>query len=169
MAKVLVVCSEFNKNLVEILYDQACHQLAQFCFEDQNPNHTYKDQNMDKTMIPSIIERSGWEVIRRNVPGAGEIPLVVQWAINAGPVQAVLALGVIIRGETRHYDFLCGFLERTLWDLQKTYSIPIVFSILMAENREQVEERIKRSRGAEGMKSLIQMIQLHGQIKKSSL
>ena len=44
---------------------------------------------------------------------------------------AVLALGVIIKGQTGHYDFLNGFLQKSLWDLQKTYSIPILFSILM--------------------------------------
>ena len=169
MVKTLVICSEFNTDLVEPLYDQACHQLAQFCFENQNPNQPYKDQNIDKTMIPSLIKQSGWEVIRRNVPGVGEIPQAVQWAIDAGLAQAILALGVIIQGKTRHYDFLCGFLERALWDLQKTYSIPIIFSVLMADNREQAEERIKRGRGAEGMKSLIKMIQLRSQIKKSSL
>ena len=96
------------------------------------------------------------------VPGAGEIPLTVQWLAERLKPQAILALGVIIKGKSSHYDFLCGFLQRALWDLQKVLGLPIVFSVLMVENRKQAIERIhQRKRGAESMKSLLDLLELN--------
>ena len=156
---ISVVCSEFNKKLVEELYHTA---------EQEFKNHS----QFFSSHYPHCELKQTW------VPGAGEIPLAVKWLIeqntkltlkpqsskikeektNSPYLIGVLALGVIIKGQTGHYDFLNGFLQSSLWDLQKTYSLPIVFSVLLLENREQAQARIIRAK--ESMNSLIQMIKL---------
>lgn len=191
---IILICSEFNRSLVERLHGQAhkqfevykvkaCQALSKYSLEKLQffSDNLKNEESLKFIQRPSELE----ELLNRNldkqaeilqsflnkishlyvgsplwVPGAGEIPLAVQWAMEYEQPQAVLALGVIIRGQTTHYDFLCNFLERSLWDLQKTHSLPIIFSVLMVENEQQAEERIERERGAEGMKSLIQMIEL---------
>lgn len=162
MTKIAVVCSEFNKDRVEKLYDQ-----AQQAFEDYNKQkYQIYQPDQNNTSIKKLdleMAEPFW------VPGSGEIPFTVDYLLKKGLAQAVLALGLIIRGQTGHYDFLCGFLQKALWDLQKTNSMPIVFSILMTENKDQAEERIKKGRGAEGMKSLIHMIELQQSLEKSNV
>ena len=198
MNKIAIVCSEFNKELVEVLYSQACKQFEEyknlvknilskdFIANDLSLESLRENKSSDfikgKSNLIQLIENRPDQSVNQAIksflsgivnldtesfwtPGAGEIPLAVQWLMENKRAQAVLALGVIVRGQTGHYDFLCRFLEKSLWDLQKTYSAPLIFSVLMAENRQQAEERIKRGRGAEDMKSLIQMLQLNNQIK----
>ena len=164
MNQIAVVCSEFNKKLVEELYHKA---------EKEFKEHS----QFFSTHYPQCKLKQIW------VPGAGEIPLAVKWLIdkkntssknqhatnphfsktqeqktNSHKLIGVLALGVIIRGQTGHFDFLNGFLQKALWDLQKTYSLPILFSVLLLENREQAQARIIRAE--ESMKALIQMLQI---------
>jgi len=141
MNTIAVVCSEFNKSLVESLYQTAC-------VEFENSNKTAFDFKQ-------------WSLKQFWVPGAGEIPPVADELLRHGQAQALLALAVIIEGKTGHYDFLCQFLQRALWDLQKTYSTPIVFSILMLKNRDQAKDRMNR--GKEGMRSLKKMIEFYHQ------
>ena len=190
MNSLAVICSEFNKELVESLYNQAHRQFEQYRSKakqalssgmDWSVNSLNSDNHLGfiqgksefKKLIKSKPDKPANQILRSFisgitqqdmklfwVPGAGEIPLTVKWVIENKKAQAVLALGVIIRGQTTHYDFLCNLLERALWDLQKTYLIPIIFSVLMVENRQQAEERIKKGRGTEGMKSLLQMVEL---------
>lgn len=148
MNKVAVVCSEFNKELVEKLYKEAEKEFLKLKSEKSS-------ENLSKTL-------PGWELEKFWVPGAGEIPQACDWLLKSGKAEGVLAQAVIIRGETSHYDFLCRLLEGALWDLQKTYSKPLVFNVLMTETREQAEKRIHR--GAESLKALVQMIALKKQL-----
>ena len=152
------LCLDGHKNLPLLEFIQGKTELRKWI--DNNP--TKPPEQLLKQFIDPIIKL---DIEPFWIPGAGEIPLAAQWVIENQQAPAVLALGVIVRGQTKHYDFLCRFLERSLWDLQKTYSLPIIFSVLMVENKQQAKERITKARGAEGMKSLIQMIQLHNHIK----
>ena len=178
MSRIVVICSEFNKELVENLYNQAYKEFHEYqktvkqLLLGESTGALFSSYKFFKNLTPSELERnkdkkhfiekmSSWELEQIWVPGAGEIPLAVKWAIEKQKAQAVLALGVIIKGQTSHYNFLCGLLQQALWDLQKTYSWPIIFSVLMTKNREQAEERIQKKRGAEGMQSLIKMIELN--------
>ena len=150
MGKIIVVCSEFNKKLVEQLYKQAGEEFAK---------HYCDHHSTEKP----------WELKYYWVPGAGEIPVTVKWLTDQQikDLKGILALGVIIRGQTTHYDFLCQFLERSLWDLQNKAAFPILYSILMTENKEQAKQRIERNRGSEGMKSLCKMIEINSDIKNT--
>ena len=132
MNTISIVCSEFNKSLVEKLHEKAMAGFKGF---------------KNKYQLESY-----W------TPGAGEIPLTVKWAIEKRQASAVLALGVVIRGQTAHFDFLKDFLRSSLWSLQNQYSLPIVFSVLLLEKREQAEDRILRAESA--MQTLLKMLEL---------
>ena len=207
MKKLAIIRSEFNKDMVDLLYHQARKEFdlwrvktekakKDFSSQDkptvpppldnqkqENPwpiplTHNIQTKSQDNTSstgssppagrpfkVKSPSQDRTWQEMSLSVPGAGEIPLAVRWAIESKNIHAILALGVILRGQTSHYDFLCGFLQRALWDLQNNSSLPIVFSVLMSENKQQARERIEKGRGGEGMKSLIKMIHLKQEIK----
>ena len=84
------------------------------------------------------------------VPGCFEIPLAARRLLATGKLDGIVALGVVIRGETPHFDFVAGECARGIMDVQLASGIPIGFGILTTDNREQAEERADPARGDKG-------------------
>jgi 6,7-dimethyl-8-ribityllumazine synthase len=95
------------------------------------------------------------------VLGAIEIPVVAQ-ALAANH-DAVVALGVVIRGDTPHFDYVAGECARGLMDAGLATGIPVIFGVLTTETLAQAEERADTTRmnkGRESMEAALEMIQL---------
>ncbi|MFM7014487.1 MAG: 6,7-dimethyl-8-ribityllumazine synthase [Actinomycetota bacterium] len=102
---------------------------------------------------------SDYKVIR--VPGAFELPLAAQGAIESGS-EVVIALGVVIRGDTPHFDYVCQAVTSGLSRVQLDYSIPIGFGVLTVDNEKQALDRAglegsKEDKGAEAVEAAIAM------------
>ena len=83
------------------------------------------------------------------VPGAFEIPAAIAFAINSTKYDGFIALGCVIRGETTHYDYVCGESARGLMDLS-LQGAAIGYGILTVENEEQALERAEVKQGNKG-------------------
>lgn len=97
------------------------------------------------------------------VPGSLEIPLAVKKLAESGGLDAIVALGAIIRGSTTHYDLVCNETAKSLAKLQLDYTLPIGFGVLTADTIEQAIERAGSkagNRGAEAAISAIEMVQV---------
>lgn len=84
------------------------------------------------------------------VPGAFELPYAAKTCAGAGTIAGVACLGVVIRGETDHYDFVCGESARGIQDVQLTTGVPCAFGVITCDTREQAEARAggdKRDQG----------------------
>ena len=91
----------------------------------------------------------GWQ--RFSVPGAFEIPGAIAIAHQASArFDGFVALGCVIRGDTTHYDYVCGESARGLQDLAIRHGLPIGYGILTVENEDQAWERADRKRGDKG-------------------
>jgi len=109
-----------------------------------------------------------WEIV--GVPGAFEIPAAVSTAVRSlefvgarRRFDGYIALGCVIRGETTHYDYVCGETARGLQDLAVKYCLALGFGLLTVENREQAEERAgvdRRDKGGEAARVCLSMIDL---------
>jgi 6,7-dimethyl-8-ribityllumazine synthase len=77
------------------------------------------------------------------VPGAYELPLMAKYAAESGRYAGVICLGAVIRGETDHYDWVCGEAARGIQDVQLTTGIPCGFGVLTVETLEQALDRVK--------------------------
>ncbi|MDE2573076.1 MAG: 6,7-dimethyl-8-ribityllumazine synthase [bacterium] len=86
------------------------------------------------------------------VPGCFEIPLASLKAARRG-FDAVVALGVVIRGETPHFEFVASECARGIMDVQLESGVPIGFGILTTETRAQAEERADPERGDKGFEA----------------
>ncbi len=75
------------------------------------------------------------------VPGCFEIPLAARRLIVGGEYDGIVALGVVIRGDTPHFDYVAGECARGIMNVQLTTGVPIGFGILTTENLAQAEER----------------------------
>lgn len=136
--KIGILCSQFNSDLVKVMYEDALQ----------------------------VFKKNNFKTETFFVPGAGEIPQASKWVLESqSSWDGLLALGVIVQGETSHYDFLVRLIEKSLWDLQKSYSLPLVFSILMVESKLQAKQRIvDKKRGQADAQVLIDMIELKNKL-----
>lgn len=89
-----------------------------------------------------------WERIA--VPGAFEIPGAIAMAARSGKFDGYVALGLVVRGETTHYDYVCEESARGLMDLAVRERLAIGYGILTTENFMQAWERARVGRGNKG-------------------
>lgn len=98
------------------------------------------------------------------VPGAFELPLAAQMAIEDG-AEAVIALGVVIRGGTPHFEYVCSAATDGLTRVQLDYGVPIGFGLLTVDDEKQALERAglpgsSEDKGAEAVEAAITMARL---------
>lgn len=89
-----------------------------------------------------------YEIVQ--VPGAFEIPSATNMAIRSSRYEGYVTLGVVIRGETTHYDYVCMESARGLNTLALANNAPIGYGILTVENPEQAWERAAITQGNKG-------------------
>jgi len=78
-----------------------------------------------------------------DVPGAFELPLAAKYAAQTGRYDAVVCLGAVIRGETDHYDYVCGEAARGIQQVQLESGVPCGFGVLTVDSMEQALARVK--------------------------
>jgi 6,7-dimethyl-8-ribityllumazine synthase len=84
------------------------------------------------------------------VPGAFELPFAAKACAESGRFAGVACLGVVIRGETDHYDFVCGESARGIQDVQLATGVPCAFGVITCDTREQAEARADGSKRDQG-------------------
>ncbi len=98
------------------------------------------------------------------VPGAFELPLAAKWAAE-DEADAIIALGVVIQGETPHFEYVCDAATQGLNRVQLDYGIPVGFGLLTVDNLQQAIDRAglpgsKEDKGAEAVEAAIHMARL---------
>lgn len=89
------------------------------------------------------------------VPGCFELPLAARRLIDSGRFDAIVALGVVVRGDTPHFDYVAGECSRGIMDVQLHTRVPIGFGILTTETLAQAEERADPKRGDKGYEAVV--------------
>jgi 6,7-dimethyl-8-ribityllumazine synthase len=116
------------------------------------------------------IKKSGFAYEKLIVSGAFEIPAAINFASQSKKYSGFIALGCVIRGETTHYDYVCGESARGLMDLSLQKNLAIGFGILTVENEKQAMARASRkkyNKGAEAAKACIEMIEIKNKFTKT--
>jgi len=102
-------------------------------------------------------------ILVRYVPGSFELPLGAQYFAELENVDAVILLGCVIQGETRHFDYICDGVTQGIMDLNLKYNKPFIFGVLTTENEQQALDRAggkHGNKGDEAAVTAIKMIQL---------
>ncbi|HZC29278.1 MAG TPA: 6,7-dimethyl-8-ribityllumazine synthase [Gaiellaceae bacterium] len=99
------------------------------------------------------VKEEDLEVAR--VPGCFELPIAARRLIADGELDGIVALGVVIRGETPHFDYVAGECARGIMSVQLTTAVPIGFGVLTTDNRAQAEERADPERGDKGYEAAV--------------
>ncbi len=121
----------------------------------------------------AVLEGAGATHERVTVPGAFEIPAAIAMAHDASPSRfdGYVALGCVIRGETTHYDYVCGESARGLQDLAANRGLAIGYGILTVEDSAQAWARAavdKKDKGADAAQACLQMIELKRRLGEES-
>ena len=108
------------------------------------------------------------EVDRFEVPGAFELPLAAKYVAESGRYEAVVCLGAVIRGETDHYDYVCGEAARGIQEVQLTTGVPCGFGVLTVDSMAQALERVqggsKRDTGAHAAQAALASLAVKQQL-----
>ncbi len=99
-------------------------------------------------------------VLIKYVPGTFELPLGGQYFAEMENVDAVLLLGCVIQGETRHFDYICDGVTKGTVDLNLKYNKPFIFGVLTTENVQQALERAGGRYGNKGDEAAVTAIKM---------
>ena len=142
--RFVIVASEFYQDITDNLI-----RGAESVFRDEFPS-------------------KGSLVIHR-IPGSNEIPGTVQAVIDNNCPDAVITFGCIIRGETKHFDFISAECARSIQNLTLNLGVPVMFGVLTTENVKQAMDRAQtKDKGYEVMSGAFKMIDTYKEIKESS-
>ena len=138
--KIYIVASTFYEELIEQMIKGATKE-----------NNDINDLNIIK------------------VPGAFEIPGMVNCIIENQNPDLIIALGVLIKGESDHFEYISSSVSNSISRLSIKNTIPIIFGVLTVHNMEQAIERAyvsKKNKGGEAMKTGLEMLRLYETYKK---
>ena len=98
-----------------------------------------------------------------DVPGAYELPLAARFAADSGRYDGVVCLGAVIRGETSHYDYVCGESARGIQDVQLQTGVPCSFGVLTVDSLDQALARSgggKRDSGRHAAEAVLALLEI---------
>jgi 6,7-dimethyl-8-ribityllumazine synthase len=139
--RIGIVVSRYNQFITEKLLDGALDGLK---------NHGGEDENV--TII--------------HVPGAFEIPLIVEKMAASGKYDALVCLGAVIRGDTPHFDYVCDAVTRGIGDAVRAYKIPIGFGVLTTNDVQQAMERAGLKDANKGYEALLTAVEMVNVIRQ---
>jgi 6,7-dimethyl-8-ribityllumazine synthase len=139
--KIGIVASRFNELLSTRLVDGALDALGR---------HDVDEEDM----------HVAW------VPGSFEMPLVAKKMADSGAYDAVLALGVIIRGGTPHFDYVAAEASKGIAKSSLDSGVPVIFGVITADTIEQAVERAGTKSGNKGWDAALAAIEMANLLKK---
>jgi len=106
----------------------------------------------------------------KKVPGSFELPIAAKLLIESGQYDAVIAIGSVIQGETRHFEFVCQAVAQGIKDVSLQTGVPVIFCVLTDDTIEQAKARSGGKHGNKGVESAIaavKMAYMKSQLSKS--
>ncbi len=132
-----IVVSEWNDEVTEALYSGAI-----------------------QTLLENGVNRDN--IYRKSVPGSFELILGGQWLAQEEQIDAVLCLGCVIQGETRHFDFICDAVAQGIKDVNLKHNKPVIFGVLTTDTMQQALDRAGGKHGNKGDEAAITAVKMLG-------
>ncbi|AWM34060.1 6,7-dimethyl-8-ribityllumazine synthase [Hymenobacter nivis] len=101
-------------------------------------------------------------IFRNSVPGSFELTLGAQFLAQHEEIDAVICLGVVIQGETKHDDYICHAVAQGLTTVGLKYNKPVIFGVVTTNTLEQAQDRAGGKLGNKGVEAAVAAIQMLG-------
>jgi 6,7-dimethyl-8-ribityllumazine synthase len=140
-----IVASEYNPEFVQSLVNHACKEIY----------HIDAD---------SMIELFG-------APGSFEIPLVAEMVAGQKRHDAIIALGLVLQGRTKHAEFILQSVSQALQQVALKHLIPVIHEVLLVSSEEEARERCldrKLNRGVEAARAAFTMLRVREEMRKKA-
>lgn len=139
--KIGIVVSEWNENITGNLLKGALAALKDNGVQEEN-------------------------IIVQHVPGTYELPLSSQYLLEYTDVDGIIAIGSVIQGETKHFDFVCQAASQGIKDVGLKYNKAVIFCVLTDNNMQQAIDRSGGKHGNKGIECAIACLKMVGIQKK---
>ena len=134
-ARIAIVAARFNDGVVSRLLDAAVDTLS--------------EHGLDADDV---------HVVR--VPGAFELPLAARWLARRGDIDAIVALGAVIRGDTPHFDSICTEAARGIQAASAETGVPVIFGVLTCNNPGHAYARAGGEHGNKGSEAALAALEM---------
>ena len=124
-----------------------------------NPNIT---EGLKKGALKTLLENGVAEdnIVVWDVPGTFELPFGSKQMLQTQDVDAVIAIGSVIQGETKHFDFVCSGTAQGIMDLNIHGDVPVIFCVLTDNNMQQAIDRSGGVHGNKGTEAAVAAIKM---------
>jgi 6,7-dimethyl-8-ribityllumazine synthase len=155
MATALHNLSSYDPNLIP----DAGNMRFGIVVADWNHEITYA---MRDAALTTLLRHGASEdnLVVKHVPGSFELTLGAQLLADTDEFDAIICIGCVIQGETRHFDFICQGVTHGITELNLEYGIPVIFGVLTTQNEEQARERAGGRHGNKGDEAAITAIKM---------
>jgi 6,7-dimethyl-8-ribityllumazine synthase len=133
--KIGIVVSEWNRDVTQALLEGAKKTLVRLGISEDHIHVHY-------------------------VPGSFELPLGAQFIAEYVKPDAVICLGCVIQGETRHFDYICQGVTQGITDLNLKYNLPFIFGVLTTDTLDQAKDRAGGKHGNKGDESAVTALKM---------
>lgn len=130
-----IVVAEWNSDITDNLLKGACDTLIRYGVSEDN-------------------------ILIDHVPGTFELTFAAKTQAEYSNVDAVICLGCVIQGETRHFDFICHGVTQGITDLNVFYDIPFIFGVLTTDDQQQAKDRAGGKHGNKGVEAAVTAIKM---------
>lgn len=100
------------------------------------------------------------DIIVRYVPGSFELPLGAKFMLENAEPDAVICLGCVIQGETRHFDFICDAVANGIMALSMEFNTPVIFGVLTPNDMQQAIDRAGGKHGNKGVEAAVTALKM---------
>ncbi len=111
-----------------------------------------------KTLLKNGVSKNN--ILVKYVPGSFELILGAQFLCEDKSIDAVICLGCVIQGETRHFDFICDAVAHGIINVSLKYNKPVIFGVLTTNNLEQAKERAGGKHGNKGDEAAVTALKM---------
>ena len=133
--RVAVLVARFNSDLTEKMMASTCRTLIEKGVADE-------------------------AVDLHRVPGAWELPQAAAHLARRGGVDAIIAIGAVVRGDTPHFKYIAGECARGLGDVAIRHDVPVIFGVLTTNKHEQADERADPARMDKGREAALAALEM---------
>lgn len=130
-----IVVSEWNKEITDALANGAREALLE-------------------------LGASSRHIKTQSVPGSFELPIGAKLMIESGKYDAIIAIGSVIQGETRHFEFICNAVAQGVKDVSLATGVPIIFCVLTDDNMAQAKARSGGKYGNKGVEAAVAAVKM---------
>ncbi len=133
--KIGIVVAEWNSEITFALCRGAIETLIQHGVQEKN-------------------------IVVEYVPGSYELSVGSQWLAARNDIDAVIALGCVIQGETRHFEFICQAVSQGITNVSLKYNKPVIFGVLTTDTQQQARDRSGGKHGNKGVEAAVTALKM---------